>query len=278
MRQALDASRLATGDCGIQLGCLRETARMLSSLPPGITPPEAGEYMYRMIRERAGVKDPYLQQKQEQNQLVSDLLPWLRKTVEDADDPLLVAARLAMAGNAIDPGAQHDFQLEKSVQKALCLEQEMSEYPLFRERLKAAGSILYIADNCGEVVFDRVLIETMYALGCAPVTLAVRAGPIINDVTMTEALQLGLDRLCRVISSGMHMPGTLPGRAEPGFREAFEKMDIVISKGQGNWETLEDCGREVFFLLQAKCEAVALINQVEVGTLLLKRSTPLCGS
>lgn len=269
MRQALSAARLVSDDEGFHHRCLIESAGMLAAADPDMTPPELGEGIYRAVRELSGDPDPFRDQKLEQNRAVEAILPWLRETVSSATDPLLAAVRLAIAGNAVDPGAQESFDLEGSVALALEGSAQLAAYPRLRKVLRHGGTVLLVADNCGEIVFDRVLIETMLGAADFEVVLAVRGGPIINDVTMVEARELGMDRLCTVISSGMEMPGTVLERATPEFTDTFDRADVVISKGQGNWETLEDCPREVFFLLQAKCPVVAGINRCSPGEPLL---------
>jgi uncharacterized protein with ATP-grasp and redox domains len=274
MRQALGAARLVSDDEAYHHRALQEAARLLAGCPLDVTPPEAGEGLYRMIRETSGNPDPFAEMKRAQNQAVMDILPWLRETVAAADDPLLMAVRLAIAGNTVDPGAQASFDLEKSVTEAISGERGLENFPAFAERLAGAKSVLVVADNSGEVVFDRVLIETMLDArdGEIEVTVAVRAAPIINDVTEVEARAVGLDGMARIISSGSEMPGTVVARSTPEFREAFDSADLVISKGQGNWETLEDSRREVFFMFQAKCPAVAAMNDCPEGALLLLKS------
>lgn len=278
MRQALSAAKLASDDIELHNEMMVEVARILTHSRSDQTPPEGGELFYRMVRERSGNPDPFRDQKKRQNEVVTALLPWLRETVAAADDPLLMAVRLSIAGNVVDPGASESFDLEKSVMDAVAGEAGLEAYPALAERLAGAARVLVIADNCGEIVFDRVLIETMLertrGAGCdLEVVLAVRAGPIINDVTLVEAEELSLGELCTVISSGSEMPGTLVERATPAFQQVFREADLVISKGQGNWETLEDCGREVFFLFQAKCPVVAAFNNCSEGQPLLLKST-----
>lgn len=272
MRQALAAARLVSDDPEFHHEVMRNTAGLLSGAPRDMTPPEGGELFYRMIRERSGTDDPFREMKKQQNEVVARLLPWLRETVSAADDPLMMAVRLAIAGNAVDPGAQESFELETSVMEAVAGEAGLEAYGALSERLESAKRVLVVADNCGEIIFDRVLLETIRERRPdVEIVLAVRGGPIINDVTMVEARELGLGELCTVISSGLEIPGTVLDRASPEFREVFRDADLVISKGQGNWETLEDCEREVFFLFQAKCPAVAEMNGCPEGQPLLLR-------
>jgi damage-control phosphatase, subfamily I len=274
MRQALSAARLVSDDPAFHHECLQRAARLLADCPLDVTPPEAGEGIYAMVREMSGNPDPFAAMKREQNDAVLEILEWLRGTVAGADDPLLMAVRLAIAGNVVDPGAQASFDLEASVTEAVSGERDLDEFEAFAEDLGAASSVLVIADNSGEIVFDRVLIETMRQVrgDDLEVVVAVRSAPIINDVTEAEALYVGLGELARIISSGSQMPGTVLARSTDEFRGAFDGADLVISKGQGNWETLEDSEREVFFLFQAKCPAVAQLNSCPEGALLLLRS------
>jgi uncharacterized protein with ATP-grasp and redox domains len=271
MRQALGAARLVGGDEEFQHNVLQETARLLAASPRDVTPPEAGEGLYAMIREMSGNDDPFAEMKRQQNQTVMAIVPWLCETIAGADDPLLMAVRLAIAGNTVDPGAQASFELEKSVKEAVEGVGVLEHFEAFAERLAGARDVLLVADNSGEIVFDMLLIETMRKEkpDGLYVTVAVRSAPIINDVTEVEAREIGLDRLARIIQSGSEMPGTVLARTTPEFREAFESADLVISKGQGNWETLEDSEREVFFMFQAKCPAVAAYNDCAEGALLL---------
>ncbi|MBU4193797.1 MAG: ARMT1-like domain-containing protein [Actinomycetia bacterium] len=273
MRQALAAARLVSDDESFHYQCLIEAAKILTRVERDMAPPQMGEHIYGMVRGLSGNPDPFREQKKEQNRVVEALLPWLRETVAAAEDPMLMAIRLAIAGNIVDPGAQESFDLERSVTEAVTGEASLEAYPEFVESLDRAKTVLYIADNCGEIVFDRVLVETMLSMRDVDITLAVRGAPIINDVTEEDALQVGMQDLCSIVSSGSKMPGTFLPRTSERFRGLFYSADLVISKGQGNWETLEDCDREVFFLFQVKCPVVARVKECEEGRPLLTRST-----
>lgn len=271
MRQMLDTATMVSDDADFHHACLQEAARLLADMSLDVTAPEAGESLYRMVKEMSGNPDPFEDQKRKQNLAVLEIVPWLRDTIDGAEDPLLMAVRLAIAGNVVDPGAQASFDLQKSVSEAISGERGLEQYGRFRERLAGAGDVMLVADNCGEVVFDMLLIEAMREARRREldVTVAVRSAPIINDVTEKEALEIGLDRLATIMPSGSEMPGTVLERTTQEFRCAFERADLVISKGQGNWETLEECDREVFFMFQAKCPSVAAINDCPEGSLLL---------
>jgi hypothetical protein len=228
------------------------TARMDLAAPP----PAMGQRIHRHLRQISGNSDPYRQAKRRQNRLALGMLPALREKIRRAPDPLDRALRLAAAGNVIDLGVGAALDLEavgRTIEGSL-------EWPLDYDRrrlgamLRSAKSILYLADNAGEIVFDRLLIEQ---LPRGKVTLAVRGGPVINDATLDDARQAGLMKVCRVIDNGSDAPGTILGDCSPGFRREFSRAGLVISKGQGNYETLSRSARDIIFLFQAKCPVVA---------------------
>jgi damage-control phosphatase, subfamily I len=272
MRQAYTAAALVSDDEDFRYRCLTEASRILAESERGLTPPQMGERIYGMVSRLSGNPDPFREQKEQQNSSALAQLEWLRGTVASSDDPLLMAVRLAIAGNIVDPGAQESFDLEKSVMEAVSGEAHLDAYPDLSASLDGADSVLYLADNSGEIVFDRVLVETIKDLYDVDMKLAVRGVPIINDVTEKEARDVGLDRLCRIVSSGSRMPGTFLPETTGEFREIFFSSDVVISKGQGNWETLEDTDREVFFLFQVKCPVVSRVTGCPVGRPLLWKS------
>lgn len=245
--------------------CMREASAILATDKNGMTPPAVGELIYHKIHELSGNPDPFEEKKSKQNQAAFSLLPWLRETVKAAPSALLMAVRIAIAGNVVDPGALESFDLESTVMEAVIGESNLEAYPEFERRVLKAKSILLIADNCGEVVFDRVLLETISGLTDARLVVAVRDVPIINDVTMKEAVEVGLTEICDVISSGSRMPGTFLPRTNQEFQKLFHESDLVISKGQGNWETLENSDRDIFFMLQVKCTTVSRMTGIEVG-------------
>jgi uncharacterized protein with ATP-grasp and redox domains len=188
--------------------------------------------------------------------------------VEKAEDPLKTAVMLAITGNVIDFGANPQFRLEEEIQEVAQKEPTINHYEDLEDRLAHAREILYIGDNAGETVFDRVLIETLGK----PVTFVVREGPIINDATREDATKSGLDKVATVVSSGCDAPGTVLSRCTGEFLDHFERADLIISKGQGNYETLSGENRPIFHLLKAKCPVIAKDLGVEVGDWVIKYS------
>jgi len=273
-RQALDAARRVTADPAVHEHVLRATLRQAADMPFDRPPPWMGRQIHRLLRELTGDPDPYRQDKRRSNELALSLLPSLKQQVADSADPFGTAVRLAIAGNIIDLGTRShipDDEVRASINTAV--RGPLDEITLrdLRRAARAAETILYLADNAGEIVFDRLLIEE---LPLPRVTLAVRGHPVINDATAEDAAAAGLANLVTVVDNGSDAPGTLLETCSPDFRERFQRADLVIAKGQGNYETLSDAGREVFFLLRVKCPVIARDLGCDVGRPAIRR----CGA
>jgi uncharacterized protein with ATP-grasp and redox domains len=212
-----------------------------------------------MISEESGVTDPFAELKRHSNELALTLRERLAVQIAQSGDPLFSALRYAVCGNIIDYAARHSFDVNDSM--AGCEQQVFlhSDYKLLRALLDRHGSgrrLLYLADNCGEIVFDGLFIQELQQLGWQ-VTMAVRDGVIINDATMEDARSCGIDTICRVISNGVVCPGTPLPDCSAEFREEFHRADCIISKGMGNFETLSEVSGPIFFLFTVKCPVVA---------------------
>ncbi|HED30213.1 MAG TPA: DUF89 family protein [Prosthecochloris aestuarii] len=268
MRQALKAGRLATENEHIHKQLLDYVASIVPDISPGMTPPEIGDGIYREVRRLTGVDDPFLELKQDNIREALDMLPQLEDLAARAADPLQTAVRIAIAGNVIDHGLQRDFLLENAVGEVL--RQPFAVYDMddFRSFLDNTSFVLYIGDNAGESVFDRVLISRLQK----PVIYAVRDAPVINDVTMDDAIASGIDTMASIVSSGSTAPGAVPDRCSREFLELFGSAGLVISKGQGNYEALSGFGSNVFFLLRAKCPVIAGHLGVKVDDIVVKRN------
>jgi uncharacterized protein with ATP-grasp and redox domains len=178
--------------------------------------------------------------------------------------------RLAIAGNIIDfgvNGSVQDGDLERSIQESLAAEFADGQLRGFEKGVNEAEDILYLADNADEIVFDRLLIEL---LPVARVTVVVKGGPIINDATMEDAVAAGLPEIVEVIDNGDDAPGTVGEACSEEFQRRFARADLVIAKGQGNFETLSESEKHIFFILRAKCPVVARHLGCPVGTSVLR--------
>jgi hypothetical protein len=266
MNQALRAARIATDDEKKIKTILDEVGMMLRNIPLDSTPPESGRLIYHKIKEITGNLDPYKKLKIESTQKALSLYPYLKNRLEKSKDRLLTAIRIAIAGNIIDFGANWNFDLENETYKVLEMNFAVCDYNEFKNKLDKAPKILYIGDNAGECVFDRILIEEIKR----PVTYVVRGVPIINDATHEDAVQAGIDGVSTILSSGTDAPGTILETCSPEFNEVYKNSEFIISKGQGNYEALSKEKRPIFFLLKTKCHVVADDIGVSNGDIVLK--------
>ena len=266
MNQALRTGRIATNDEHKIKQLLDEIGASFRDLPMENTPVESGAIIYSKIREITGVTDPYKKIKQESILDSLALYPRLKEIVKNADNKLLMAIRIAIAGNIIDFGVDKKFNLVEDVMKITIQDFAINDFIPFEKQLRESKSILYIGDNAGESVFDKILIEELKK----PVTYVVREIPVINDVTFEDAISSGLDEVAEIISSGTTAPGTILNLCHDSFIERFNQADMVISKGQGNYEGLSEVDRSVFFLLKAKCPIIARDLGVEEDDIILK--------
>jgi hypothetical protein len=264
IRQALDAVRFATADLDIQASVLQKVLAAAGKMDLKQSPPQMGRFIHRLVRELSGNKDPYKSVKTESNQYALNLYPSLKKQVENAVNPMETAIRLAIAGNIIDfgiSGAISRDVIDDTITRSLS-EFHYGNMDFFLQKSVSAGSILYIGDNAGEIVFDRLLVEQ---LSGAVNTYAVRGGPVINDATFEDAEESGMTDIVDVIDNGSDAPGTILADCSGFFQQAFENADLVIAKGQGNYETLSDTDKPIVFLLRAKCPVIARHIGCEMG-------------
>ncbi len=271
VHQALDAARLVSTDPVAHERILRDALRWIGEMDMDQPPPAMGQRIHRRIHEIVGLNDPYLDVKVRQNRIALDLVPDLRAKIEAAPDPLSMAARLAIAGNVIDMAVNSsvtETDIRDSIDRALA-GPFAGDQVEFRKATTEARRILYLADNAGEIVFDRLLIEK---LPPGRVAVAVRTGPVINDATMDDALAVGLDEIAEVIDNGSDAPGTILEDCSREFKRRFMEADLIIAKGQGNLESLSDEPYDIFFLFTVKCPVIAAHVGFPIGTQLLIRS------
>lgn len=271
LRSVLLATKLSGVDEETQEIIMKKVLQQISEMDLKQTPPEITQKIQGLIREITGIPDPYHKAKESLNLNALQLYPELKAMVRADPNPLLLAVRLAITGNALDMGANgnmdshtiHDA-LKKTLQDPF-----QGNFDEFAQALSEAKAILYLADNSGEIVFDRVLIEQLLP---KRITLAVRGGPTLNDATLLDAQMVGLDKIVEVIDNGYDAPGTILSMCSPDFKKRFWESDLIIAKGQGNYETLNNVHANIFFLFKTKCDVIKdLINQ-PLGTQVLYRS------
>jgi uncharacterized protein with ATP-grasp and redox domains len=234
--------------------------------------PATAREIHRFVRELVGQSDPYRQAKDWSDDLALKLYPELKRLIAKSKDPLETAVRLAIAGNVIDFGAYDSVEatdIEKAIDGCLTSDLDKTQLEYFQNAVSETTDILFLADNAGEIVFDRLLIEQ---LGPQKVTLAVKGGPILNDATVEDARAAGLVDLVEVIDTGDDAPGTILDTSSTVFQCYFMAADLIIAKGQGNYETLSDANKNIFFILKAKCPVIAQHLGCEVDQMILRRN------
>lgn len=275
-RQSLDAARLATSDVDLQRQVLESAFKIF--LEKGLTAPAPllATLVHRSMREITGVVDPYYAEKKHFNRLSLEQLPRFRRWVEESPTPFETLVRLAIAGNSIDIffGELDEAAIEAAIKAGLdqTLVGSVAE---LEKSIRDADSILYVTDNAGEVVFDRLFIETLISEDWGKkVTVALRGAPILNDATLEDAEEIGLSAIVPTIDNGSDGLGVLFDFTSQEFNDAFVGADLVIAKGLANWETLEgDPGplhpKKIAFLFKAKCKFIAEEVGAQLGDLVV---------
>jgi len=271
IRQAAEAIALSTQDPLQQSRILREVMHALADLDWQGSPPMVAAELHRIIREMTGDIDPYRTVKNRMNRLALEALPGCRKLIADAADPHQAIIRLAVAGNLLDCGAKTQIAADDLPELFATLwDQPLAGDPqeIFHAA-EQADRILYLADNAGEIILDRLLIE---ALPMDKVTVAVRGNPILNDALREDAKLAGITELVPVIDNGSAAPGTDLADCSAEFRAHFNLADMIIAKGQGNYETLSEVRAPIFFLFTVKCPLVAAQIGEPTGSLVAGKS------
>ncbi|HQP48836.1 MAG TPA: ARMT1-like domain-containing protein [Spirochaetota bacterium] len=273
-RQTLEASRIAGADEVIQKKIINRVAGVIPDFPMESSPPEMARIIHGIIREETGNDDPYLEIKKQSTTEALKIYHVLKEKVKNSDDPLLTALEMAIMGNIIDYGVFSIINIEDELNKILSNEDRTIrnasasafDYNSFRTLLAAAGTVMYLGDNAGETVFDRILMEEIRTFNPATrISFVVKGSPIINDAVYSDAIEAGIDSVAEVVSSGSNAPGTVLKYCTREFIDAYYSADIVISKGQGNFEALSEPGRDIIFLFLAKCPVIARDFGCSVG-------------
>jgi uncharacterized protein with ATP-grasp and redox domains len=267
LRQTLIALNTDSFDDALKHDVMKAVLEDIKGAEREKSPAHATTLIHRRIRGMLG-KDPFRGIKSEYNARALRLYPRLRETVYGSADPLETAARLAIAGNVIDFGIFTSVDMEGTIGRALARPLEVDHYPAFRREVDKADKILYLLDNAGEAVFDRLLMEALVSRG-KKVTAVAKGGPVINDCTLEDALEAGIAEAAEVISNGSDAVGTILEMTTEGFRDRFENAELLISKGQGNFETLLGRGENIFFLFQSKCGVVSRVLGLPEGAMVL---------
>lgn len=259
LRQALQVARITHCSEEQQLHIVQAVCSLIAEMDVEKSPPANAAPIYRKIAQITGCEDPYYNKKTESNEQAMRIVSCLHQEIRDSDTELLSAVRFAIAGNIIDYGAFENFDIEAALERSrtaqLAVDHSAHLFDTLN-RLKKGSTLLYLTDNCGEIVYDSLLIENLYRRGLE-IVIAVKDGPIINDALVEDALFAGLDKYGRIITNGCRYPGTELDECSAQFLDIFNSTDLVIAKGQGNFESLSEVDRPIFFLLTLKCPVAA---------------------
>jgi uncharacterized protein with ATP-grasp and redox domains len=197
----------------------------------------------------------------------------IQNIIEACDDPFEASLRIALAGNIIDFGPKATLNrviIKEAMERSLIQRLNKDNVRLLKENISKADKILYIGDNAGEIVFDRVFIEK---LPKEKIRYVVRGAPALNDVTLEDAKMVNMTGIVKVITTGVDIPGAILPLCSESFLKEYNDSDLILSKGQGNYEALSDELKNIFFLMKIKCPVIAenLNRGYEVGDLVVDR-------
>ena len=235
-----------------------------------LTMPEIYQKLNKEFRRLTNIDDLYFEEKKHSNKVAKVLYDEWRPKISSTKDAFTSALKLSIAGNIMDYGASCDFDVHETINKVMTSEFTIDHSLELKKQIKTAKNILYLGDNTGEIVFDKLFIETIQHDN---LTFAVRGAAVLNDATMEDALEVGMNNIAQLISNGSNVPSTVLNQSSPEFLEAYNNADLIISKGQGNLEGLiEEDDSRIFFLLMVKCDVIGELLTVPKGSFVVYNS------
>ena len=233
------------------------------------SPPALGKEMHKMFREQLNNPDPYKKIKLKYNRMILNMYSDFEYKVASAKDPFDMAMRLAIAGNVIDFGPQDQLDIVDTINRVVNSRIDIDDSKMLRKDLESANMILYVGDNCGEIVMDKLFLKT---INLSNMYFAVRGGPVLNDVTIEDAKMVGIDKIAKIISTGDDAPGAVWDFTSNEFKQIFNRADVIISKGQGNLEGLMGLTNNIYYLLVTKCDRISNMLETKKGEFVVKKN------
>ena len=272
LRQAREAMDLSTDDELLKMELMEDIFEFLhDNFKLGANSNSTGSAMHNMIKQKTGCRDPYHKEKIEGNEIALKYLPDVKKILEN-DDSLENYVKIAIIGNILDFGAfTLDDDIESVIKDSLKKDLVIKDIEEFEESLKTNDNVLYLVDNTGEIVFDKLLLAKIKEYGLN-ITIAVKSEPILNDACMEEALDTGLDEFGEIVEIGAGTVGYVDSEISDEFRKIFDAHRFIISKGMGNYEGLTEIDlseKEIYFLLCSKCDTISKDIGVNLHDMLL---------
>ncbi len=271
VRHTIEVMRSFTVESALADEMVRDVIRQMAEVDFALTPPEFAAEVHAMIRSRLGIADPYLQIKRDANRFAARLLPELEKRLEKSTDRQRQALLYSIAGNIIDSGVSAvtpDSEVMESIEMAENERPAIDHSEMLLRELRRAEKIVILGDNAGEIYFDRLFLQELKKDN---ITYVVKGSPILNDALHEDAIEAGIDRFARILDTGVAIPGTVLRKCPPAVRQAIQTADVIVSKGQANFETMGECADpRVFFTLRAKCHVIAREIGVPQGSFVIK--------
>jgi uncharacterized protein with ATP-grasp and redox domains len=271
-KQAVESIRMLTQDSALQEKILRLILQEMYQLDYQESAPYMSGLIHKIIKEQTNCADPYQSIKKDFNQAALELYDYLEQSVQNSPYPFERAIRFAASANIIDFGLSSTItieQVKETLQDSLSRKLQFNTPQELEQEIQKARKILYLGDNCGEIVIDKLLLTRMPR---EKVTFVVKGQPVLNDAIMADAAFAGITDLVRVIDNGSDIPGTILKYCSASFLEEFAEADLIIAKGQGNYECLSNLkDKNIFFLFKVKCPVVAEDTGSSVGDIILKK-------
>ncbi len=273
LRQALDAAWMATDDKKLHEEVLKKSLAIASDFDLNSCGFTLQGKIKKMMEKILPKVDPYSGVKKKFNSIALGMENKLKDIIKNSEDPFEKSLRISLAGNIIDfgPGIKlNEKVLNEAIKKSFSQKLDRKKVELFKKNIDESKKILFIGDNAGEIVMDKIFIEY---LPREKITYVVRGGPAINDATMEDAREVGMLDYVNVITTGLDMPAAILPYCSKSFLDEYNSSDLVIAKGQGNYEVLCDEEKNIFFLLKIKCPVVAetFRDEYEVGDIVIYR-------
>lgn len=256
---------------------VNELFSCVSTINSDLLTPEAARKLHKIITEKIDFFDPCLSEKKKSNDLALQQYENFKEKVLNSDNSFDTALRLSIAGNIMDFAAFPEFfddaekHFKDTVDKVLFSDFAVNDSLLLEKKVQEANTVLFLGDNAGEIVTDKLFLETIKHPN---VYYAVRGKPVMNDATIEDAEYVKIGQFAKVISNGYDAPSTIIDKCSDEFMKVFNKADLIISKGQGNLEGLMNINDDrIFFLLMVKCNVIAKQLKVSKGDFVVIQNT-----
>lgn len=274
MRQVKEVIDLSTDDENLKFDLMADCMRHMADNFNGSSQPnKIATEVNRHVKMKTGCEDAYFRQKEISNEIALSILPRVKEILKE-DDSLETYVKTAIVGNILDFGAfDVNTDFKALINNNLCKHLAINDIEEFEMAVNSHSTVLYIADNAGEIVFDRLLIEKIRGYD-VNVTVAVISSPIVNDACRKEAIDAGLDELAEIVTVGSDMGGIVEEMFSDDFKRTFDESDFIIAKGMANYEGLSEMNlknRDVFALLCSKCNPISKNLGVDLNSFVLKK-------